>query len=169
MTRSSRFPRSAFIRGIMDDQLNAMLNCDTAERAKRGLAARSIDAALTQTAQELAANMASGQWPFSHGAGGGMSARAARNGWSGVELAENIAMGNSTADETFEQWMNSAGHRRNILDASTDLCGFGHAVSSRGEHYWAACYGSKSSGGHGGGSGGGGRGWWRWIRGWLGV
>ena len=152
----------------MDDQLNAMLACDTLERSKRNLPARNIDASLTQTAQELSANMASGQWAFSHNAGGGMSVRAARNGWSGAELAENIANGHETAVATFVQWMNSAGHRRNILDASTDLCGFGHAVAENDEHYWVACYGAKSSSGQGGGTGGG-RGWWRWLRGWLGV
>jgi uncharacterized protein YkwD len=90
---------------------------------------------------------------LSHNLGGGMSRRAESNGWNGVELAENIAYGSDTASGTFRQWMTSPGHRANILDRSTDLCGFGHAVSGRGEQWWAANYGAKQAGGTGGGDG----------------
>jgi uncharacterized protein YkwD len=147
-----------------------MLSQDGIERTKRGLPVRTIDPALAATAQGLAEAFAGGA-RFSHNVGGGMSARASANGWTGSTLAENIAYGSDTVDATFRQWMNSAGHRANILDAGTDLAGFGHAVSADQTHYWAANYGAKQAGA----TGGGGeqpapkRRWWQMIFRWLGA
>lgn len=39
---------------------------------------------------------------------------------------ENIAMGQRTAKEVVEDWMNSPGHKANILNANYDLIGVGY-------------------------------------------
>jgi uncharacterized protein YkwD len=147
-----------------------MLNQDSLERKLRDLPARTIDPALEATAQGLAEAFAGGA-RFSHNVGGGMSSRASANGWTGSTLAENIAYGSETAAGAFGQWMGSSGHRANILDAGTDLAGFGHAVSADQTHYWAANYGAKQSGGASGGSEQPApkRRWWQMIFRWLGA
>lgn len=132
-----------------------MLAEETRIRTARGLPKRTIDDSLQRTATELAAMLAVPGAPFSHGIGGGMSRRLASHGWSGSSAAENIAYGSDTVAATFDQWMRSPGHRKNIL-SDLNLCGFGHAVRN-GTHYWAACYGSKSPVSQGSG------GWWSWI------
>ena len=144
-----------------------MLSWDGIERMKRGLPARTIDPALEATAQQWAESMARRR-SLGHE---NMSGRAAANCWTGTTLAENVAMGSDDAAGTYRQWMGSTGHRANILDASTPLAGFGHAVSAFGEHYWSANYGAKQAGGT---SGGGGqptprRRWWQIIFRWLGA
>ena len=54
--------------------------------------------------------------------------------WDRMELAgytwraagENIAAGNSTAAATMDQWMNSSGHCRNIMNGDFSDLGVGH-------------------------------------------
>lgn len=117
---------------------------ETRARAAHGLSARTVDATLQRAAQQLAEMLAAPGAPFSHGIGGGMSVRLRANGWDGNAAGENIAYGESTAAATFADWMRSPGHKANILGAY-ELCGFGHAVSGNGTHYWAADYGSRGA------------------------
>jgi uncharacterized protein YkwD len=50
--------------------------------------------------------------------------------WAG----ENIAMGQRTAEEVMNSWMNSSGHRSNILSSSFKEIGFG--VTKMGNVWW---------------------------------
>lgn len=49
---------------------------------------------------------------------------------------ENIAMGQRTAQEVMNTWMNSPGHRANILNPSFNQIGVGLAKNSNGTCYW---------------------------------
>ncbi|MDF2566562.1 MAG: safA [Oscillospiraceae bacterium] len=49
---------------------------------------------------------------------------------------ENIAYGQRTAKEVVNAWMNSAGHRANILSTSYSQIGVGAAKKSNGTLYW---------------------------------
>jgi uncharacterized YkwD family protein/spore coat assembly protein SafA len=49
---------------------------------------------------------------------------------------ENIAMGQRTAQEVMNSWMNSPGHRGNILNPSFNQIGVGLAKNSNGMCYW---------------------------------
>lgn len=53
---------------------------------------------------------------------------------------ENIAYGYSTVSGVMQGWMNSDGHRRNIMDCSFKYVGFGYAENpdSNGKRYWVA-------------------------------
>lgn len=51
---------------------------------------------------------------------------------------ENIAAGYSTAAGAFDGWMNSDGHRRNIMDCSFVWVGFGYAQNSTRDKRWVA-------------------------------
>jgi hypothetical protein len=53
-------------------------------------------------------------------------------------MAENIAAGQTSADAVFQAWMNSAGHRANILNPQARELGIGHAYSPAATYrdYW---------------------------------
>ncbi len=52
--------------------------------------------------------------------------------------AENIAMGQDTADEVVAAWLDSPGHRENIEDCSLRTIGVGHAPDGA---YWTQDFG----------------------------
>ncbi|MGK5633055.1 CAP domain-containing protein, partial [Streptomyces sp. URMC 123] len=49
--------------------------------------------------------------------------------------------GNAGADKTMEQWMNSPGHRANILNCQFKSMGAGHAAGGSWGHYWTQMFG----------------------------
>ncbi|RDY23862.1 sporulation protein [Romboutsia maritimum] len=53
---------------------------------------------------------------------------------------ENIAMGQSTPKEVVTAWMNSEGHRKNILNSSFTDIGVGVAKNSNGTIYWTQMF-----------------------------
>lgn len=60
----------------------------------------------------------------------------------GRACAENIAAGHSTARDTVEQWMNSQGHRENILNPKYRELGVGYTYDNDSEygHYWVQLF-----------------------------
>jgi uncharacterized protein YkwD len=52
--------------------------------------------------------------------------------YSGNCYAENIAMGQKSPREVFIAWMNSSGHRKNILNSSYNEIGVAETAGSRG-------------------------------------
>jgi uncharacterized protein YkwD len=58
-------------------------------------------------------------------------------------MGENIAMGYADIDSVIEGWMNSSGHRRNILSKNFTHAGFGYAKAPNGPPYWCAQFGGK--------------------------
>lgn len=57
--------------------------------------------------------------------------------------AENIAYGQSTPEQVMKTWMNSSGHKRNILNGSLTDIGCGMSLSPNGRPYWCVCFGKK--------------------------
>lgn len=53
---------------------------------------------------------------------------------------ENIAMGQPTAQAVVQGWMNSSGHRANILSKNFNKIGVGYAKSSSGRIYWTQMF-----------------------------
>ncbi|MDZ4779172.1 MAG: CAP domain-containing protein [Planctomycetia bacterium] len=51
-------------------------------------------------------------------------------------VAENIAMGQHTAPQVLNDWMNSPGHRANILNASYTKIGVSAYQTNSGTVYW---------------------------------
>lgn len=69
--------------------------------------------------------------------GSSFSQRAKREGYTGAAAGENIAAGNSTAERTIAQWMDSDGHCANIMKADIDRIGTGYFKGDvRFTHYW---------------------------------
>ena len=53
---------------------------------------------------------------------------------------ENIAMGQRSPKEVVTAWMNSEGHRKNILNSSFTKIGVGVAQKSNGTLYWTQMF-----------------------------
>lgn len=60
----------------------------------------------------------------------------------GRTCGENIAAGNSSASATVKQWMNSDGHRKNILNPNFRELGIGYAYEKRStyQYYWVQLF-----------------------------
>lgn len=101
------------------------------DRVDRGLRPLRWDASLAAAAEAHAERMAAeGYLSHEYPGEGDVGARAARAGAHFQAIAENIATGPD--DEAIEtEWMNSAPHRRNILDPQMNALGVG-VVERRG-------------------------------------
>jgi uncharacterized protein YkwD len=58
-------------------------------------------------------------------------------------LGENIALGYNTVTTVMAGWMNSKGHKRNIMGSYSEA-GFGIADDDRGRRYWVAVFSTPS-------------------------
>jgi uncharacterized protein YkwD len=117
------------------------------ERASNGCPALVKNDALTNAAQGHSTDMALNDF-FSHTGSDGSSpgTRATRVGYS-WSLGENIAAGQSTPQHAVQDWMNSPGHRANILNCSFSDTGVGYYYRANDpgsvtyRHYWTQMFG----------------------------
>lgn len=109
-----------------------------AARAKNGLSALTLDANMNRAAAVRAAELAQS---FSHTRPNGSRGLTALNeaGVSYRTAGENIASGQQTAQAVVSAWMNSSGHRANILSASFGRMGVGQATIG-GRTYWVQLF-----------------------------
>lgn len=116
-------------------QVAALVN---AARAEYGLPALTVDAKVQQAAQVRARESAQS---FSHTRpdGSSFSTALTEAGVSYTRSGENIAYGQTTPQQVVQAWMDSAGHRANILDAGFTHIGVGYAVVN-GTAYWAQLF-----------------------------
>ena len=98
-----------------------------------------ISAALTRIAQEQANAMAVRDL-LDHNALAPFPSRIGPSGLS--RAAENIAYGYADFASTLKQWINSAGHRANLLLHGAKWIGVAHAQNSH-RVYWAMVIGAK--------------------------
>lgn len=123
--------------------VNEVVSLVNVERAKAGCQALTANAALNNAAHGHSADMAARNY-FSHDTlGGGSFAdriTAAGYKWSGA--AENIASGQRTPASVMESWMNSSGHRANILNCGYRDIGVGVAANASGSLYWTQDFAS---------------------------
>lgn len=104
-----------------------------AYRAKAGLAPLSPESRLVRAATAQCAIMiAHGKIGHAFGPGTAFSERMFRAGVAPGYHAENVARGQRSVAEVMQAWMNSSGHRRNMLDPQ--MTSFGIASKSG---YWA--------------------------------
>lgn len=98
-------------------------------RAANGRAELRSDAALTAMASSHAADMARRD-TLDHG--GFLEQRGPRGA-----RAENVAYGCKDTPCVIRMWVNSSGHRANMLRTDITRYGLASAVSSSGKKYWA--------------------------------
>jgi uncharacterized protein YkwD len=107
-------------------------------RAQSGVGAVTVDQRLTNAAQSHANDMAARAVMTHTGTGrttAGDRINAAGYGWT--TWAENVAAGQTTPAEVMSAWMNSPGHRANILNGNMVNIGVAAAVGANGVTYWA--------------------------------
>lgn len=82
---------------------------------------------------------------FDHNSQDGRSPwdRIGQAGYAGMPVGENIAAGNGTAAATFDQWVHSAGHCRNMMSANATEIGIGVAVGGPYGAYWTQTFGAR--------------------------
>ncbi len=105
------------------------------ERAARGLNSLRLDARVSAAAQVRAAECARS---FSHTRPNGTRCFTAlkEGGVSYRRAGENIAYGQRTPQAVMTDWMNSSGHRANILNSNYTTIGIGYTVIN-GTPYWS--------------------------------
>jgi len=55
-------------------------------------------------------------------------------------VGENIAAGQRSPEEVTRDWLDSVGHRRNIIDKRFKYVGFGISKAKNGTTYWCAVF-----------------------------
>ena len=123
-----------------------VLTLTNQERAELGLHALSWNGDLFTAARGHSEDMAAQDY-FSHTSIDGRSPadRIDATGYDWQTWGENIAAGYSTPEAVMNGWMNSDGHRANILqEAFCDLgVGYGFDSSSSYRHYWTQNFGRQ--------------------------
>ena len=109
------------------------------ERSEAGEEPLVYNMALERAAQAHAEDMAEKGY-FSHTApdGSDFSARADAAGYTGFPGGENIAQGQRSPEQVMNSWMNSQGHRENILRPRFDEIGVGLH-----QGYWVQVFGQR--------------------------
>ena len=106
-----------------------------------------MDLRLASSAQGHSVDMATEDF-FSHTGSGGTSAgdRIGAAGYPASGWSENIAAGHASAEAVVDAWMNSSGHRANILRESSEHVGIGYEVRTGSTYgtYWTMNFGSSS-------------------------
>ncbi|MFJ3176651.1 CAP domain-containing protein [Streptomyces roseus] len=72
--------------------------------------------------------------------GASMTSRVETTGYAWSHLGENVARGQSDADAVMEAWMNSSGHRANILNCAFREIGIGVHMGDGGP-WWTQYFG----------------------------
>jgi hypothetical protein len=129
-----------------EDFIAEVLALTNAERAAYGLQPLKADPVLQEAAMGRANEITS---YFSHTRPNGQSCFTIID-WKSegfTAVAENIGCGQQTPEEIVEGWMNSAGHRANILNASYTHLGVGYVYKSGDtyRHYWSQFFGKSNS------------------------
>lgn len=115
------------------DYAYQVLDLVNQERMKTGAAPLKMDADLMKAAMQRATEITVS---FSHTRPSGLDCYSA----SGKMSGENIAMGYGSPEAVMDGWMNSDGHRANILNSGYTDIGIG-AFCVDGTYYWVQCFG----------------------------
>ena len=72
--------------------------------------------------------------------------RVTASGFKWDAVAENVAVGQNSVEEVVTAWMNSPGHRENLLNTAYDRFGYAQATGSDGKIYWTQNFARAMSG-----------------------
>jgi uncharacterized protein YkwD len=127
--------------GSFQQQILSLVNV---ERSKAGLQPVTLNSKLNQAAQNHTNDMISkGYFSHTSPSGGTMKSRVDAVGYVYSTIGENIAAGSSTASATMTQWMNSPGHKANILNPKFRELGVGYGPSNdQYRYYWTQVFGT---------------------------
>lgn len=116
---------------------NQVVQLVNQERTSRGLNALKVNTALAHSATLKSEDMAKLNY-FDHNSPtyGSPFEMMQQLGINYRTAGENIAKGQTTPEQVMQGWMNSDGHRKNILNPSFTEIGVGIAKNSQGQYIW---------------------------------
>lgn len=123
---------------IQSSAASEVVRLTNSARSQNGYAALVEDGALSEAAAVRAREIARS---FSHTrpSGASFSSELSESGVSYLRAGENIASGQKSAFEVVNAWMNSPGHRANILNSSYSRIGSA-SVNIDGTLYWVQLF-----------------------------
>ena len=132
-----------------DDFAAQVVELANGHRVDAGCAPLAVDERLVAAAQGHSEDMATNDF-FSHTGSDGSSPwdRMQAEGYHWSRAAENIAAGYATPEDVVAGWMNSPGHRANILNCALVDTGVGYVylTDDGGDvnyhHYWTHLFGA---------------------------
>jgi uncharacterized protein YkwD len=130
-----------------------VLELTNIERSKLSLPPLTFNTQLLNAAATHSQNMALQDF-FSHTGkdGSSLASRISATGYQFSAAAENIAAGSSTPEQVVSSWMNSSGHRANILNPNLKEIGIGYyfLADDTGRvnfnHYWTQVFATSLDG-----------------------
>ena len=125
--------------GGVQEAAEAVASLVNAARQDAGLSELELDADLCAAAQARAQEITQS---FSHTRPDGSSCFTILEefGISYRAAGENIAMGQRTPEGVMDGWMNSSGHRANILNGTFTSIGVGYYVDGAGAAHWVQIF-----------------------------
>lgn len=126
-----------------DSVLGDVVTLTNTQRRTHGCRALAVNRTLTAVAGAYSRDMAVRGF-FGHVNPDGKSPfdRMRAAGYRYSSAAENIAAGYSTPQAVVTAWMNSPGHRANILNCSLTQIGVGYATGGHYGSYWTQDFGT---------------------------
>ena len=133
--------------------INKVVELTNSERAKAGVKPVTLDDELSKAAQLQVKDLAENDF-FSHTSPSGttLAKRLDQAGYDDYRTAgENIAAGQITPEQVVQEWMNSSGHRANLLSSDYTEIGVGYyfLANDTGDvnynRYWAQAFGDPAS------------------------
>ena len=133
---------------LTEESYLELLNLINEFRQQANLSALAWSPLLAGAAQAHTEDMVQNRY-FDHAGLDGSSPadRAQRAGYPSTFVAENIAAGRENPRDVFEQWVNSSGHRDNMLNQNYTEAGIGavlHAPQTEYAHYWVLKLGNPN-------------------------
>ncbi|MEG3922262.1 CAP domain-containing protein [Microcoleus sp. POL10_C6] len=130
-----------------------VLELTNIERSKLSLSPLTLNTQLLNAAENHSQNMALQDF-FSHTGkdGSSFTSRITTTGYKFSAAAENIAAGSSTPEQVVSSWMNSSGHRTNILNPNLKEIGIGYYFladdtgTENFNHYWTQVFATSLDG-----------------------
>lgn len=129
-------------REVAEDAIEQLLAAHNAERKKAQLTKLVVNKRLTASAEAHAKDMADRR-KMDHKGGDGSTPfdRIKSQGYNYRRAAENIAFGQYEVDVLMDGWMNSPGHKKNILGRFSQV-GMAYATDKNGIPYWCVNFGT---------------------------
>lgn len=150
-TDSDDDSNSKIERLLQPDWMQQMLVLVNEERADRGIGPLCFNEKLNKAAQGHSVDMVDNNF-FSHigsdNSTPGIRANRVKYNWRGY--GENIAYNSkktiaTSVEATHMIWMNSPGHRSNILNKDFIHMGLGYKINSRGHHHFTQMFGRSTT------------------------
>lgn len=137
------------LEAVCDDTVGQLVALGiNAARAEAGMGPLAVDLRLVQAALNHSSDMVANNFIGHEGANGSSPGdRIDAAGYDWNYYAENVAAGQATAASVVTAWMNSSGHRANILSEGSAHVGVGYVFDSDTQygHYWTVNFGNTNA------------------------